>query len=161
MQTVLYNLQENKTISKFFDGYYLVDGQRPTLEYPIVELEVVREPIPTITSTQKLQDFWEVQNNTHYVLQYVVSDKTQEELLIEDWEFSDYAKRIIAPDDLIFQDTGIQMFGWFSINQFPIKKVGEYVRLYCNVILPEHQQIVDNYQGIITIEDRPYSIDIP
>jgi len=30
MQTVLYNLQENKTISKFFDGYYLVDGQRPT-----------------------------------------------------------------------------------------------------------------------------------
>lgn len=161
MQTVLYNLEQNKIEGDFREGYYLVDGQRPVLEYPIIELEVIRDPVPEILATQRLEDYWEVENNTYYRLKYNIINKTQEELLIEDWGFSDYAKRIVAPDDLIFEDTGIKMFGWFSINDFPIKKVNDFVRLYCNVILPEHQAIVDMYAGIIVIEDRPYNIDIP
>lgn len=71
------------------------------------------------------------------------------------WQYPQYAKRIIAPQELIFDDNGIKMYGWFNIQGFPILKIGTYLHLYCNVILPEHQAIVDAYGGLLIIEDRP------
>jgi hypothetical protein len=73
----------------------------------------------------------------------------------DDWNYPNYAKRIIAPLSLILDDTGIKMYGWFQINGFPVVKRNTSAYLYCNTILPEHQQIVDQLQGVITIEDRP------
>ncbi len=72
-----------------------------------------------------------------------------------DWSYPIYAKRIVAPINLIMDDYGIKMYGWFSINNLPIVTVDTTVYLYCNVILPEHQAIIDLYQGVITIQDRP------
>jgi hypothetical protein len=160
MQTVLYNLQKNKIEGNFREGYYLVDGKRPVLNYPIIELEVIIEPTPEILLTQKLEEYWEIENNIYYKLKYNILNKTQEELLVEDWQFLEYSKRIVAPDSLIFEDAGIKMFGWFSINNFPIKKIGNFVRLYCNTILPQHQDIVDMYAEVIIVEDRPNNINI-
>lgn len=71
------------------------------------------------------------------------------------WQYPQYAKRIIAPQELIFSDNGIKMYGWFNINNFPILKIATNLNLYCNTILPEHQAIVDSFAGLITIEDRP------
>lgn len=72
------------------------------------------------------------------------------------WGYSQYSKRIVAPLSLIMDDIGIKMYGWFTINDLPVKKLNETtVHLYCNVILPEHQAIVDSLGGAITIEDRP------
>lgn len=71
------------------------------------------------------------------------------------WHYPQYAKRIIAPQELIFDDNGIKMYGWFNINNFPILKLGTNLNLYCNTILPDHQTIVDAFGGSITIEDRP------
>lgn len=71
------------------------------------------------------------------------------------WHYPNYAKRIIAPQELIFDDNGIKMYGWFNIQQFPILKIGTQLHLYCNTIRPEHQVIVDGFSGLITIEDRP------
>lgn len=71
------------------------------------------------------------------------------------WHYTQYAKRIIAPISLIMDDVGVKMYNWFQINKFPILKFGNSVHLYCNVILPEHQTIVDSLQGVIVIEDRP------
>lgn len=73
----------------------------------------------------------------------------------DDWSYPLFDKRIIAPIDLIMTDTGIKMYGWFQVTGLPVITKGTNVYLYCNVILPEHQQIVDSLQGVITIEDRP------
>lgn len=77
------------------------------------------------------------------------------ELGIDYWHYPKFAKRIIAPIELIFDDNGIKMYGWFNINNFPIVKIDSTLHLYCNTILPEHQAIVDGFSGLITIEDRP------
>ena len=71
------------------------------------------------------------------------------------WQYPSYAKRIIAPQDLIFDDNGIKMYGWFNIQGFPIMKIGTQLHLYCNTILPQHQAIVNGYGGLLTIQDRP------
>lgn len=71
------------------------------------------------------------------------------------WQYPQYTKRIIAPQELIFDDNGIKMYGWFNIQGFPIIKIGVQLHLYCYVILPEHQAIVDSFGGALTIQDRP------
>lgn len=71
------------------------------------------------------------------------------------WQYPQYAKRIIAPQELIFDDNGIKMYGWFNIQGFPIIKIEAQLHLYCNVILPEHQAIVDSFGGLLIIQDRP------
>lgn len=76
---------------------------------------------------------------------------------IDGWEFPKYSKRIVAPIQLIMNDVGIKMYGWFQINNLPVYKTNETtVHLYCNVILPEHQAVVNQLNGVITIEDRPF-----
>jgi hypothetical protein len=44
---------------------------------------------------------------------------------------------------------------WALIKDGDVRHTKQDETLYCNVILPEHQQIVDGLQGVITIEDRP------
>lgn len=97
-----------------------------------------------------------------YVELIAIGNSSQEQLdltLVElgenYWQYPLYVKRIVAPIQLILDDIGIKMYGWFQLNQLPILKIGTAVYLYCNEILPEHQAIVDQLQGIIVIETRP------
>jgi hypothetical protein len=79
-----------------------------------------------------------------------------QELGINYWQYPQYAKRIIAPIQLILDDIGIKMYGWFTLNKLPILNLEQgYVHLYCNEILPEHMEIIDQLQEVITIEQRP------
>lgn len=82
-------------------------------------------------------------------------DKNEINYTTDDWNYPEYAKRIIAPTDLIMADIGIKMYGWFQVNGLPTVTKNSNVYLYCNTILPEHQQLVDDLQGTITVEDRP------
>jgi len=86
-----------------------------------------------------------------------VSDKNQQEKTTYDWAYPAQAKRIVAPISLVMDDIGIKMYGWFQLNNLPIETVNEQtqVHLYCNYIMAEHQAIIDNLSGIITVEDRP------
>lgn len=69
------------------------------------------------------------------------------------WAYPSFSKRIVAPIQLIMDDIGIKMYGWFNLNELPVMKVSEsVVHLYCNIILPEHQAIIDNLHGVISIE---------
>jgi hypothetical protein len=72
------------------------------------------------------------------------------------WVYPNYEKRIVAPIELIMDDIGIKMYGWFQINELPVHRASDtHVHLYCNVILPEHQAVVDSLGGVITIDDKP------
>jgi len=71
------------------------------------------------------------------------------------WKYPKYLKRIIAPKELVMEDMGIKMLGWFIINDFPVYKEENMVHLYCNIILEEHNIIIENLEGVITVEDKP------
>lgn len=112
--------------------------------------EYVAATAPVPTEAQKVVESHAVVAGK-YVQSFALVNKTPAEL----WHYPDYAKRIIAPVSLIFEATGLAMKAWFDLNEMPVKKVGDQVHLYCNVILPEHQAIVDGLAGVITIEDKP------
>lgn len=72
------------------------------------------------------------------------------------WVFPEYSLRIVSPMQIVLSEIGIKMYGWFSLNMFPMVNTGDgMIHLYCNVILEEHQDIIDELGGIITIENRP------
>jgi len=77
------------------------------------------------------------------------------EYTTDDWSYPSYSKRIIAPISLVMYDDGIKMYGWFQLNNLPVINKNNIIYLYCNVILEEHQSVVDQFEGIITIENRP------
>ena len=85
--------------------------------------------------------------------------KSQAEIEGLMWKHHEWAKRIVAPIELILDDVGIKMYGWFQLNGFPVEKVDDTtVHLYCNVILPQHQTIVDELGESVTVEDRPETL---
>jgi hypothetical protein len=69
------------------------------------------------------------------------------------WKQPSFAKRIVAPVQLVMQYPAIE--AWFRINDLPIIRIESTLFCYCNVILPEHQQLVDSLSGIVSIENRP------
>lgn len=81
MSTILYDKQ-NEIVLGRFNPYYLVDGERPTLNGDIVELNYVPNSPPEINSNQILETEWQIQEGD-YVQVYNVRDKTEAELLAE------------------------------------------------------------------------------
>jgi len=157
MKTILYDIAKQKLISSIFPDGYKVDGVSALLPEGIVELEVVESERPDFDSeTQRLSSEWVVDLEANqYRLEFYKSDLSAYEIAMKDWAHPQFAKRIIAPKQLVLDDIGIKMLGWFQINNFPVDPNDTHVYLYCNVILPEHEQIIDSLQGIVTIQDRP------
>jgi hypothetical protein len=84
---------------------------------------------------------------------WTIIDKTAFEIAMEAWHHPEFAKRIVAPVQLVMQYPAVET--WFRINDLPIVRNGCALYCYCNLILTAHQQLVDATQGIVIIEDRP------
>jgi hypothetical protein len=69
------------------------------------------------------------------------------------WHHPSFQKRIVAPVQLVMQYPAIET--WFRINDLPIVRIEGTLYCYCNLILPEHQALVNSLQGIVSIEDKP------
>jgi hypothetical protein len=82
METFLYNIETNERIGSIRNGYFMVDGQRPTLEYPIVEIEIVYPDKPSYDISTQTIDYKEFLDlpNLKFVKGYVVRDLTQQEI---------------------------------------------------------------------------------
>jgi hypothetical protein len=82
METFLYNTQTNERIGPTREGYFLVDGIRPQLDYPVVEIEIVYPETPLYDPSTQTIDYREYLDipNLQYVKGYVVRDLTQEEI---------------------------------------------------------------------------------
>jgi len=154
--TILYNTATQQVLGYYPDGYLVNGKPAPTNDIDVVELTVIETSQPSYTETQKISSIWEADLTAlTYTQVWSVTDKTPYEIAMEGWEHPQFAKRIIAPIQLIMEDTGIKMYGWFQVNNLPVINKGTDLHLYCNVILPEHQSAIDYFQGLITIEDRP------
>jgi hypothetical protein len=153
---VLYNIITDKVIGYYPDGYKVNGKPASTNDSDVYELTVVPMAKPPHWETQKVVSNWtaDIVAKT-YSQSWNVIDKTAYELAMEGWQHPEFAKRIIAPIQLIMEDIGIKMYGWFQVNSFPTVSKGTELHLYCNTILPEHQSAIDYFQGLITIEDKP------
>jgi hypothetical protein len=100
IMTILYNTETQKTVSGFLNPYYIVDGQRPDLPQNVVELEVNYVNTPQYDkNTQRIQSEWEVNliDKTYYQ-KHTIIDKSQHEILMENWVFINFDKRVLVTE---------------------------------------------------------------
>jgi hypothetical protein len=168
MKTILFNTQTEETVGGFREGNYngiwnsALSKQPGWLPEHIIELTAVEADRPMYDPTmQRISSQWAAnfQEKT-FTRCWTIEDIPLAEIdynnALKDWPHPQWAKRIVAPIDLAMVDVGAKMYVWFTINAFPIERSGENtIHLYCNVILPHHQTIVDNLGATVTIEDRP------
>ena len=73
METILFNTVTQQPISKVFPNGYFVDGQKPALPSPIVELEVVREPLPGVDQSTNIVEQVITVTETQYIFGWEVT----------------------------------------------------------------------------------------
>lgn len=169
MKTILFNTQTSKTEGRIREGSFNGIWNSALSKEPgwtpdhIIELQVIEGDQPEYNpDTQRLTSQWQADTNqATYTQVWTLKDLTPEEIQeIENqkiWPHQKWAKRIVAPIDLVLDDIGIKMYGWFQLNGFPVEKVNDTtVHLYCNTILPTHEDIVEQLGDAIFIEDSPW-----
>jgi hypothetical protein len=173
MKTILYNTISQRTEGPVREGSFndIYDSRFSTIagvlpEF-ILELEVVfTTQVDHNPTTHRLDYIWEIDiANLKRTQVWITTELTPEEkdvqsllmyhqqLLMGGWHHPQFAKRIIAPVELVMQYPQIET--WFRINDLPIVRQDTTLFCYCNVILETHNQLVDALQGIVSIENIP------
>ena len=157
--TIIYDIEKEKVIGRF-TPQYLVNGKPQDVDPPLYELDLIQQERPEINpETQRLKRLDPVidLNEKTYTEDWQVIDLTPYEIAMKDWEGGDLQIKIVAPIQLILDDFGVKMKGWFELRGLPVIAKGEFVHLYCNELQPQFTDIVDNLasQGIIEIIERP------
>jgi hypothetical protein len=153
MKSILYNTATNEIIDTFPNGY-LVNGKPGILHEGIAELQYISSQPSFNPATHKADSNFVVDLVAKtYTQVWSIVPKSAYDFAIEAWHYPAFAKRIIAPVELVMQYPQVET--WFRLNELPILRENATLFCYCNVILPAHQQLVDALQGIVTIENRP------
>lgn len=156
MKTVIFDTDKMEVLS-IHDGGYRVDGKGVNLSEPLIELTIVDMQPPLFDSkTHKIEANWIADTlKKTYTHQWELIPLTEHEIVLQNWQYPQYAKRIIAPSMLF--DVYPTIATWMQINQLPIvmSDDGATCYLYMNRILPQHQAIVDELSENISIEERP------
>lgn len=158
MVTILYNTLLQKFYGEARNNYYLNGDQPLILPENVIELSLTEDIQPTYDpSTQKLSSGRVVDvTNKEWRLEWTVVDKTPYEIAMESWIYPEFVKRIIAPVQLTMQYPAFEV--WFRLNDLPILNKNGVLYCYCNVILPEHQYLIDQLAGVIVVENIPVEV---
>jgi len=140
---------------------YKVDGVAVT-NFPntVLYLDEVINQIPVIDEKfEYLTSNWVVDEvNMEYIKEFTVNLYTQQQLDEIDWKHSQYEKRLIIDESVIFSPdyTGFYMF--LQLEGFPIEKRLDKVYVWLNIIRPEHQNVVDYLisENLLSIELRNF-----
>jgi hypothetical protein len=164
MKRILYNTIKNKIEGSFFTGdfngiynsmFSAIPSELP--EYVII-LSLIDNPIQVNFETEVLTSNVVIDlENKEYRIEYSKRDKTTYEIAMESWQHPQFAKRIIAPVSLMYDESGIGVIMKirFDLDKLPVEKVGSFVHVYCKEVQEEDAAIIAQLQGLITIEDRP------
>lgn len=157
MQTILYNRVTSNQIGPMREGRYIVDGLPGWLPDDIVELKV--KPIfpPDFDPDfEYLTDFWQANlDDLTWEQVWSINQFSQQEIAMRGWHHPNFIKRIIAPASLLDDYPAIALH--MMINKLPVEPSddGNSLFLYMKSIKPEHQALVNNLAGVLTIEDVP------
>ena len=142
-RSILYDTIQGQTISNILPDSYKKLYPKGKLKQHEVNLIVIDTPVPQYNSdTHKLISEYVVNLET---LQYIrVWDEialSDYELAIKDWEYPKYERRIVAPEILLMQFANTLTY--FQVHNFPTKVTNTKVYLWCNIIRPEHHEMID------------------
>jgi hypothetical protein len=92
-----------------------------------------------------------------YTEGWKVVDLTHYEIAMKDWQFPEYEFRITAPIQLVLDDFGVKMKGWFELKGLPVVATETTVQLWCAEVQPQFQETVEGLvkQGVIQVDKRP------
>lgn len=111
-------------------------------------LPVVEDAYPELTQNQ-VAELVQYELDEHWFMTWVTRLKTTIEL----WDYPEFAKRIVAPKNLIFEQIGLAMKSWFDLNKLPVELIGDNVYLYCNEILNAHKPVLLSLQETVQVEN--------
>lgn len=143
----------NKTVTRVIlaTEYNIITGLFiDNIEYCI---DVDKSSLPNIYASQITTNFTIIDNILS--ANGITLDLTVINIIGVKWLYARYPKRIIAPNTLVFDNSGSKLFNWFKLINLPIVRIGDFSYIYCNEIRPEHQDFVLSFGSLITIEDRP------
>ena len=157
--TRLYDIEKEEFISKVFDPYYTVNGERTELPENIVELEIITPQRPQIDqNTHKLvKDIQFDFERKTYTEQWLSVELSAYEIAMRDWLHPQHSIRVVADTDLVVTDFGLAIKAWCELHDLPIIRQGDKTHIYCDHIREQFQPAVDAYiaDGRITIENIP------
>lgn len=164
MKTILYNTTDFTVTHHAQEGYYKVDGVRPTLPDSIVELEVVNATRPTYnTATHKLvhtPHAADLQNNL-WVDSYTVVALSANELALIGWKYPSYPKKLVINDQVAKTALGMFHFMRFEKLGNPVeyddvaKKWNVWITEINSTYKPDFDALKDAVPPMLTIEDIP------
>lgn len=161
MKTVLYDIQQDKVISKEFDGGYYVDGKKPQLPTNIIELTVLNNTIPSYDSeTQKLTGGNWVADliNYTYHKDWEVVDLTPYEIALKEWKHPEYAQKLHVHGSVLFTSTGTAYRSYIQDRGYPfeITPENDYL-IWINDVLPDHEAYINSLvqNELCVITQRP------
>jgi len=165
MKTILYNTNTQELTYHAKEGYYLVDGVRPTLPSDMVELTEVEEITPSYNvETQRLTNSWVVDLTTlEYRKEFTVVDLTAKELAAKEWKHIDYTKKLTIDEDVAKTSVGVFHFMRFEKNGNPLEydNVNKKWYVWMQGIDPSYQEDYNALvqSGELTIANRPAILD--
>jgi hypothetical protein len=157
MQTILYNRLTSNQIGPMREGRYIVDGLPGWLPDDVVELKIKSVYPPDFDPNfEYLTDFWQANlDDLTWEQVWSINQFTQQEIALRGWHHPNFNKRIIAPSNLLDDYPAIALH--MMINKLPVEPSddGSRLFLYMKSIKSEHQALVNNLAGALTIENIP------
>lgn len=157
MQTILYNRLTSNQIGPMREGRYIVDGLPGWLPDDVVELKVKAICPPDFDPVfEFLTDSWQANlDDLTWEQVWLINQFSSQEIALRGWHHPNFCKRIVAPAGLLneYPAIGVHMI----INKLPVEPNddGSLLFLYMDFIRPEHQLLVDNLAGVLTIGNIP------
>ena len=165
MKTILYNTGNQEITQHAKEGYYLVDGVRPTLPSEIVELTEVEEIQPSYNAeTQRLTSSWVIDLSTlEYRKEFTVVDLTPKELAAKEWKHIYYTEKLIINEDVAKTSLGVFHFMRFEKNGSPLE-YDSINKKWCVWIKGVDASYQDDYNellmaGALVVNTRPSILD--
>ena len=161
MKTILYNTNTQEITQHAKEGYYLVDGVRPTLPKDMVELTIVEETQPSYDpETQKITSDWVIDLTAkEYRKEFTVVNLTPKELAAKAWKHTDFSTKLIIDESVGGTPVGSKHFIRFENMGNPVEydKANKQFSVWVNSLDTDYQNELQGFidQGLITVENRP------
>lgn len=124
MKTILYNKDTHQIKYHKAEGYYTVEGVRPEIPEPWVELEFVQLEPPLYDrldyKLSKTEPEVDLANN-QYILDWELTAYTQYEKDIRDWKYEEFPIKFWIDGSVLFTTMGNSFRNYLTDKGYPVE----------------------------------------